>query len=47
MRYGTCFLCGKTGWLEEHHVYPGPFRDKSEKYGLKVGLCGAPVQGNL
>ena len=36
MRYGTCFLCGKTGWLEEHHVYPGPFRDKSEKYGLKV-----------
>lgn len=40
MRYGTCFLCGKTGWLEEHHVYPGPFRDKSEKYGLKVGLCG-------
>ena len=19
---------------------PGPFRDKSEKYGLKVGLCG-------
>ena len=21
MRYGTCFLCGKTGWMEEHHVF--------------------------
>lgn len=46
MRYGTCFLCGKTGWLEEHHVYPGPFRDKSEKYGLKVGLCGESCHRN-
>lgn len=46
MRYGTCFLCGKTGWLEEHHVYPGSFRDKSEKYGLKVGLCGESCHRN-
>ena len=40
MYYGTCFLCGKEGLLEEHHVFGGPLRDKSEKYGLKVGLCG-------
>ena len=40
MRYGTCFLCGKVGWLEDHHVYPGPLRDKSDRYGLVVALCG-------
>ena len=40
MKYGRCFLCGKWGWLEEHHLFGGPYRKKSEKYGLKVGLCG-------
>lgn len=46
MVYGTCFLCGRVGWLEEHHVFPGPFRNKSEKYGLKVGLCGESCHRN-
>lgn len=46
MYYGTCFLCGRTGWLEEHHVFPGPNRQKSEKYGLKVGLCGDSCHRN-
>ena len=40
MIYGKCWKCGKWGWLEEHHIFGGPFRKKSEKYGLKVGLCG-------
>ena len=40
MYYGTCFLCGKVGLLEEHHVFSGPYRSKSERFGLKVGLCG-------
>ena len=40
MYYGTCFLCGKLGTLEEHHVFPASLRNKSELYGLKVGLCG-------
>lgn len=40
MHSGVCFLCGKTGVLEDHHVFGGPFRAKSERYGLKVGLCG-------
>jgi hypothetical protein len=36
-----CFLCGMNANLEpldEHHVYFGPYRKKSEKYGLKVYL---------
>ena len=34
-----CFLCGAVGDLHEHHVIYGPFRKKSEHYGLKVYLC--------
>lgn len=36
-----CFLCGMNTNLEPldcHHVYFGPYRKKSEKYGLKVFL---------
>ena len=46
MYFGTCFLCGKVGPLEEHHVFSGPFRKKSEKHGLKVGLCGDSCHRN-
>lgn len=40
-----CYLCGEThGYgfnrLEEHHVFGGANRKNSEKYGLKVYLCG-------
>lgn len=34
-----CFLCGMNTNLEPldcHHVFGGPNRNKSEKYGLKV-----------
>lgn len=35
-----CYLCGRYGTsidpLDCHHVFFGPFRGKSEKYGLKV-----------
>lgn len=34
-----CFLCGRTGNLDKHHIFGGPFRKKSEKYGLTVDLC--------
>lgn len=35
-----CFLCGRYGNdIERHHVFGGPFRKKSEKYGLVVDLC--------
>lgn len=46
MYYGTCFLCGKVGLLEEHHVFPAAYRSKSEKFGLKVGLCGDSCHRN-
>lgn len=37
-----CFLCGKNGQedpLDKHHIFGGPYREKSEKYGLYVWLC--------
>lgn len=36
---GCCYLCGKEGPTEEHHIFGGPNRKKSERYGLKVYLC--------
>jgi 5-methylcytosine-specific restriction endonuclease McrA len=35
----TCYVCGKGGYLEDHHVFNSSNRDHSEKYGLKVNLC--------
>ena len=34
-----CFICGRYGPTERHHVYNGPFRKKSDKYGYTVQLC--------
>lgn len=37
-----CFLCGRNGSadpLDRHHIFGGPYRKKSEKYGLTVYLC--------
>lgn len=34
-----CFLCGRTQGLDAHHIFGGPNRKLSEKYGLKVWLC--------
>lgn len=37
-----CWLCGRQGGsdpLDRHHIFNGPFRKKSEKYGLVVWLC--------
>ena len=42
-----CFICGRNAHadyfgLEEHHCYEGVGRRKlSEKYGLKIYICGA------
>jgi len=39
-----CWLCGKNGTgdaLEQHHIFMGPLREKSEQYGLVVYLCGS------
>lgn len=37
-----CYLCGRNGSadpLDKHHIFGGPNRSKSEKYGLYVYLC--------
>lgn len=36
-----CFVCqtDRGQVLEEHHIFFGPSRKLSEKYGLKVPLC--------
>lgn len=38
-----CFLCGRNGngdRLELHHIFGAANRDKSDKLGLTVWLCG-------
>lgn len=37
-----CFLCGRNGAsdpLDLHHIFGGPYRKKSDRYGLTVYLC--------
>lgn len=34
-----CFVCHTTNGLHKHHVFYGPLRKVSEKYGLTVWLC--------
>lgn len=44
-----CYLCGRNGngdRLESHHIFPAANRDNSEKYGLKVWLCGEHCHRN-
>lgn len=38
-RAGRCYLCGRIGSTEEHHIFEGSGRRKlSELYGLKCNL---------
>ena len=34
-----CYVCGIGGDLARHEVFPGPFRQKSKRYGLWIELC--------
>ena len=51
---GCCYICEhwrgddsiKRG-LEEHHIFYGPNRRLSERYGLKVMLCRYHHQGDI
>ena len=39
-----CWLCGANGSadpLDKHHIFNGPYRAKSDQYGLTVYLCHA------
>jgi len=35
----SCYICGRTDWVERHHIYGGSRRKQSEKYGLVIDLC--------
>lgn len=35
-----CFKCGTTYGIHKHHIFGGPNRNNSEKYGCWVYLCG-------
>lgn len=41
-----CLRCGTPYNLHKHHIYPGAFRNKSEKYGCWCYLCFAHHVGN-
>lgn len=41
-----CYICGTTQNLHLHHVFRGPFRKKSEQYGLTCFLCFTHHTGN-
>lgn len=36
---GQCDICGAYGPLERHHIFGGPKRQLSERYGLVAYLC--------
>lgn len=38
-RKGICYLCKRHTYTHEHHIFFGPNREHSERYGLKVHLC--------
>lgn len=50
---GECYICAMQGkhrkheYLEEHHVFGGPNRKWSEKFGLKVYLCRHHHTGDM
>ena len=38
-RKGVCFICGRYGPTEKHHIFGSYNRKKSEEDGLYVYLC--------
>lgn len=49
--WDVCYLCGRNRTadpcgLEEHHVFGGSNRKFSEKYGLKIHICGERCHRN-
>lgn len=46
MPKGYCFLCGRYGDMERHHIFGASNRKKSEKYKLVVNLCGDSCHRN-
>ncbi len=34
-----CYFCGRTDWIETHHIFGGALRKKSDRYGFVINLC--------
>ena len=34
-----CEICGRYGYTEDHHVYFGPNRKHSDRWGMVAKLC--------
>jgi hypothetical protein len=39
MAIDYCFICGKYGLVDKHHIFGNAYRKKSEEYGFIVPLC--------
>lgn len=37
--YKECYMCHMVGDLHKHHIFGGPNRKWSDKYGLWIWLC--------
>lgn len=35
----TCYICGKHGMMDVHHMLHGPYRKMADHYRLTVHLC--------
>ena len=42
-----CYLCGRNGPLEIHHIFGGPNRNNSTEFGLVVPLCHSCHTGSV
>lgn len=36
----NCYICGRGGRLETHHIFNGALRKKSERYKALIRVCG-------
>ena len=34
-----CYLCGRVGHMDEHHIFGGSVRSKCDQLGLVVHIC--------
>lgn len=34
-----CFICKSNYSLQKHHIFNGPYKKVSEKYGLLIKVC--------
>lgn len=38
-RENVCFICGKQGRMEKHHMLHGPYRKAADRFHLVCHLC--------